>query len=643
MKIELKNLIESNSASLENSNKDFEALYNIIFSNGDMTLCEINDSFRIKKTTYTQMRATIERTSRALYRKIGSSNGYVALEMENSPNWIAAFWSILKSGNRPYLVNCRHPKKLSDSIVKSLGIKHIIADKKGELSGEYIEFCTLLNEDAPDFTAEFGNEIGLSTSATTMKEVVCFYSGKELSEQVLCARSIVRECPRIADHYKDELKQLAFLPFYHIFGLIAVYFWFTFYGRTFVFLRDYAPDTILKTVRRHEVTHIFAVPMLWHTIEKQLQKQVRKKGDKKVSQLEKAMKLTTFLQNVSPRLGATISKKMLSEATESIFGKSVLFCISGGSALRPSAQYMLNALGYPLYNGYGMSEIGITSVELRNTPKKRNEGSIGHPVQSVEYRLDDEGILHVRGSSICKRMLINGIPYDNCDWYCTGDIMEERNGYYYIKGRKGDRIIGENGENIDPDLIESCFELADANAFSVLGLGNSDNERLSLVISVNPFISKRRLEGLAAEAYRVNDSLSGAMKIKDFYFTSDPIAPPTAVKVGRAYLKRAINESSITLSSFTDALNSANENKEKASESDPLLEEIRAIVAEVLDIPKEKVGDDTHIINELCASSLQYFSIITELSRKFGITEYSDREKYRYTVREFAEYISENI
>ena len=55
-----------------------------------------------------------------------------------------------------------------------------------------------------------------------MKEVVCFYSGKELSEQVLCARSIVRECPRIADHYKDELKQLAFLPFYHIFGLIAV-------------------------------------------------------------------------------------------------------------------------------------------------------------------------------------------------------------------------------------------------------------------------------------------------------------------------------------------------------------------------------------------------------------------------------------
>ena len=94
---------------------------------------------------------------------------------------------------------------------------------------------------------------------------------------------------------------------------------------------------------------------------------------------------------------------------------------------------------------------------------------------------------------------------------------------------------------------------------------------------------------------------------------------------------------------FTDALNSANENKEKASESDPLLEEIRAIVAEVLDIPKEKVGYDTHITNELCASSLQYFSIITELSRKFGITEYSDRERYRYTVREFAEYISENI
>ena len=75
---------------------------------------------------------------------------------------------------------------------------------------------------------------------------------------------------------KKQLKQLAFLPFYHVFGLFAVYFWFTFFGRTLVFLRDYSADTILKTCRRHQVTHIFAVPMLWHTIEKQVRAEVAK-------------------------------------------------------------------------------------------------------------------------------------------------------------------------------------------------------------------------------------------------------------------------------------------------------------------------------------------------------------------------------
>ncbi|MBQ3527259.1 MAG: AMP-binding protein [Clostridia bacterium] len=643
MKKELKALIENNSSALENSSKDFEALYNIIFSNGNRTLCETNDGFRKKLTSYSEMKAQIEKLSRALYAKIGMCDGYVALEMENSPLWIAAFWSILKSGNRPYLVNCRHPKKLSDGIIKSLGIRYIVSDRQGELSGEYIDAGALSATDEPEFSAEFANEIALSTSATTMKEVVCFYTGKELSEQVLCARSIVKECPRIADHYKGELKQLAFLPFYHIFGLIAVYFWFTFYGRTFVFLRDYSPDTILKTVRRHEVTHIFAVPMLWHTIEKQLWKQVKKKGDKKTATLTKALKITTTLQNLFPRAGSALSKKLLAEATDSIFGRSVLFCISGGSALRPSAQYTMNALGYPLYNGYGMSEIGITSVELRKTPKKRNEGSIGHPVASVEYRLDDDGVLYVRGSSICKRMTVNGVPLENSDWFFTGDIMEEKNGYYYIKGRQGDRIIGENGENIDPDLIESCFELSDCNAFSVLGLGEGDSERLSLIISVNPFLSKRRLDALCAEAYKVNDTLSSAMKIKDFYFTTDPLSPPTAVKVGRAYLKRAIGDGSVSLTSFTDTLRKSCESKEDDSNASPLFDEIRTIVASVLDISPSEVGDDTHIVNELSASSLQYFSIITELSRRFSITEYSERDKYRYTVRELAEYISENI
>ena len=94
--------------------------------------------------------------------------------------------------------------------------------------------------------------------------------------------SFFRDGPRLAKHYKGRLKHLAFLPFYHVFGLITVFFWFTFFGQTVVFLKNYSADTILKTCKKHNVTHVFAVPMLWHTIEKAVLKKVNEKGEKKV-------------------------------------------------------------------------------------------------------------------------------------------------------------------------------------------------------------------------------------------------------------------------------------------------------------------------------------------------------------------------
>lgn len=639
MKKELRDLIANNSSALKSSDMDLSAVYNVIFSNGERIFCEFNDGFRIKRHTYSEIKKMVETAADCLYEKIGATRSYVGLEMENSPIWAVAFWAILKSGNRPYLINCRHPKKLAQSICDSLDIKYIVSDKEGSLDGEYILVSDLKNATVSVTDDLFENELALSTSATTLKEVVCFYTGSEISQQILCYEDILKEAPSMADHYKGSLKQLAFLPFYHIFGLMAVYFWFSFFGRTFVFLRDYSPETILKTVKRHEVTHIFAVPMLWHTIEKQLDKKVSKMGDKKKAKLESAMKFTTALQNVFPRLGACVARNLLSEATDSIFGKSVKFCISGGSYLRPSAQYTVNALGYPLYNGYGMTEIGITGVELRKRPRHRNLNSIGHPMSSVEYRLDEEGILSVRGSSLCKKVMINGAVFENSQWFCTGDIMECIDGYYYIKGRKGDCVISDSGENINPDTVESIFGLRDCNAFSVLGLGEKSAERLSLVVSVSPYLSSDRLEAVKNEAYKTNESLPLVSQIKDFYFTFDPLSPPTAVKVGRAYLKRAIDSGEVSLTPFSEM-------KAESASSDtvsPLEERIRCIVCEVLSLTEEKVGLDAHIISDLSATSLQYFSIISKIAEEFGISQYNDKDSFRYTVRSIAEYVAENI
>ena len=636
----LKEYIRYNEAALKNSSKDFKSIFEIMFRKSDNVLCESNDGFRIKKQTYGEIRDMIKTTAGALYQKIGASGSYVALELDNSAEWIIAFWAILMSGNKPYLVNMRYPASLSNSILKTLNIRYTVCDKKSGLDTEAIDISSLLTDThiiCPDDV--FQNEIAFSSSATSMNEVVCFYSGYEVAEEILNFKSIIKQGPRITKHYKGSLKQLAFLPFYHVFGLFAVYFWFTFFGRTLVFLRDYSAETILKTCRRHEVTHIFAVPMLWHTIEKQVLSAVREKGEKQQKKFNTGLKLMTKLQNLSPTLGAAIAKRAMSEVTDQLFGRSVMFCISGGSYLRTSAIQMMNGIGYCLHNGYGMSEVGITSVELRRKPKYRNLNSIGKPFDSVQYKIDENGILHIKGSSLCRQKLINGEMITIDGWFDTGDKMCEKDGHYYIMGRQGDVVIGENGENINPDTVEQKFNIHDAISLCVLGLKGDNGEELSIVVQINQYISSTQLDALKNEIYSVNDTLPKTTAIKKFYFTYDALCPPTAIKVSRKQLIKKIANGEVKLTPFADmTVTSCDVDNDSA-----LMTRIKEIVASKLGIDKNDVSADSHIFFDLGATSIQYFSILTALSEEFCIESYEDTEKYRYTPKEICEYIERHL
>lgn len=643
MKKEIRELVKRNCLDLEQSNKDFEAIYQVMFRLTNNVLAETNDGYRIQTYTYGEVKHRIEDASAALYARIGASHQYIGLEMENCVDWIVAFWAILRSGNKPYLVNCRHPKSLSQGILTSLKIQYVISNRQTELSAECIDITSLHTDDWQSFTGAFENEIALSTSATSLNEVVCFYTGKEFSQQLLNTEDVLKQNKRISRFYHGNLKQLAFLPFYHIFGLVAVYFWFTYFGRTIVFLKDYAPDTILNTVRKHEVTHIFAVPMLWHTIEKQFYKQLRQEGEKKQKKFYMGLRICTTLQNIFPYAGTRLAKRIMHEVTDQLFGPSVQFCISGGSYLRNSAMELFNGIGYPLHNGYGMSEIGITSVELRDRPKDRNRNSVGRPFHCVEYKLSDEHTLMIKGTTTCYAMMINGTYRKTEEWFDTRDIMElDDKGYYYIRGRIGDSVIGENGENINPDVLEQSFQLADALSFSILGMPDeaTAGEILTMIIAIQPYLSAPRLNALLDTIYQTNESLPMASRIQKFYFTYDELAPKTAIKVGRQFVLRGLKQGTIHLIPATDVRNQVNAQTE--DEINPELKrKVCSIVAEELDMDAEEIDITAHVMNDLGASSLQYFSIISRLAEEFSITKDFQEEDYKYTIREFCQYIEE--
>lgn len=635
MKSNIKHLLKYNRIALEDSDKSLRDIFEIMFNSKGNILCEGNDGFKTYKYTYGDIYNRIISVANGIHTKVGAKHKYIALEIENSADWIVAFWAILMSGNKPYLVNLRYPQHLTANILKTLEIEHIICAKDSSFEGTVLRVADLEigGEKLP--ADIFEDEIAFSSSATSMNEVICFFNGESIAEQILNFKSIVKESPRIAKHYKGELKQLAFLPFYHIFGLFAVYFWFTFFGRTLVFLKDYSADTILNTCRRHKVTHIFAIPMLWHTVEKQVLRNVSEKDEKTRKKFYNGLKTMTAVQNIFPSFGAALAKKMMSEVTDKLFGDSLLFCINGGSYLRDSAIELFNGLGYCMHNGYGMSEIGITSVELRSKPSKRNLNSIGHPFDSVEYKLDDAGILSVKGTSLCQRKLVNGEEIIVDGWFNTGDIMVVKDDHYFISGRKGDVVIGENGENINPDTIEKNFIINNAQMFSVLGIEGENGQELAIVIQISPYATNNILNEIKNKVYEINSTIPATMAIKKFYFTKDELAPPTAVKVSRTQLLKKIADKEVTLTPFNEMILGDDSNPENS----PLLNEICKIIAETLNISLDSVKPDSHIFFDLEATSIQYFSILSALSEKFSVSGYDKNDKYRYTPREISEYI----
>ncbi len=637
MNSEIKKVLNTRKNALENSKKDFKAIFNIMFSGKNAVLCEGNNGFRIYKYTYGEIYQRIINAAGVIFEKIGARHSFIALEMENGADWIVGFWAILMSGNKPYLVNMRYPESLTGKILETLEIEFIIAQSNGSLKGEYILSEELNSKTAASIPEDaFEDEIAFSSSATSMNEVICFYSGFQVSEQILNFKSIVKTNPRIAKHYKGSLKQLAFLPFYHIFGLFAVYFWFTFFGRTLVFLRDYSADTILSTCKRHNVTHIFAVPMLWHTIEKQIMAAAVDEG--KEQKLKKGIKFATGIQNIFPNFGAFFAKRFLKEVTDKLFGKSVVFCISGGSYLRDSALELLNGMGYKLHNGFGMSEVGITSVELRKKAAELNQNSIGRPFTSVEYKIED-GELVIKGSSLCKKKLVNGEPVNIEGWFKTGDIVEEKNGNYYILGRKGDMVIGESGENINPDSVEKLFNLSSVKCLSVLGLEGENGEELSMVAQINPYLSHKKITEIRDEIYAVNETLPIIGRIVKFYFTIDDIMPPTAIKISRRQLISKIKRGEVKLIPFSEMSGTM---ESEICQSDLFLE-VRKIVSKALNKKEEEISPESHIFYDLGATSIQYFSLLTELAQHFEITDYESSDKYRYTLKEMCKYIEEHL
>ena len=283
------------SNRLKSGEQTFSALFELMFSEESNTFWESNDGYRIIKKTYGEVKKSIYKKAYSLQEKIGElkKGSVVGLYMQNSLEWIEIFWAILKCGYRPLLLNTRIDQTTLEDVVKRADAKAVISDSESFSVATYLAQEIICGEKEND-NLSFGEEILLMTSGTSNAVKICVYDAPSIIAQILNAEQIVKTSRLIKKHYEGELKLLTFLPFYHIFGLTAMYMWFAFYSRTFVALKDMSSQCILNTIRRHKVTHIFAVPLFWNTVFEQALKKVKERGQKTYLKLHRKMQCTVW-------------------------------------------------------------------------------------------------------------------------------------------------------------------------------------------------------------------------------------------------------------------------------------------------------------------------------------------------------------
>ncbi len=641
-------LINKNIFDLNNSDKTFKDIFEIIYRHGDRIFGEITNGYKIQKITYKECKEKIIKSALYLEEELKAipKGDFVGLMMENSLNWINVFWGLLMIGYKPMLLNLRLNDVLLKDVIKLSNLSVVITDKNYNSGIEEIIYNEIETDKKEIIEKEFNwaNEIALSTSATSLNIKVCVYTGYQIATQLQNTKRIVKDNPMIKSGYSrlGDIRIMTFLPLYHIFGLVATYFWFSFFGRTFVFLKDMSNDTILKTVRKHKVTHLFSVPMMWNTIYKEILKQVSMKDDKTKKKFQKGIKLSLKIQNICPKLGLKVARRLFKDVQKKVFGDSIRFLITGGSYISNDVLTLFNAIGYPIYNGYGMSEIGITSVELRRKAKHRNLGNIGRPFDTVKYRIGNDGSLEVLGDSICSKIITKNkvVEIDHSKWYNTNDIAScDKSGYYSIKGRLDDVVISSSGEKINPDLIEKNLYLPTVNRYCVIGLNNDNTHALSLILEINPNFGKLKIKKIIEQVDKNLLKLEqNAYLIEKIFYTYDRIASPQAIKVSRSILTKWIDNGTVKLMPYQQLKEIKTDVIEEIENE--ISEKVKKIMVSILNIEYADILSGAHFIQDLGATSLDYLTLLVKLKEEFELEFTFNESNNCYSVEEFVNYIS---
>jgi len=164
-----------------------------------------------------------------------------------------------------------------------------------------------------------------------------------------------------------------------------------------------------------------------------------------------------------------IADRLVFSKWRKALGGNIKFIGCGGAAMPTKLAKLFWAAGFPVYEGYGLTEtspiIALNYGDKRPYPNIKI-GAVGQILTPVEFKINDDGEIICKGD--CVMMGYYKEPektdeiIDKDGWFHTGDIGKlDAEGFLTITDRKKEIFKLSNGKFIAPQMIENRFKESD--------------------------------------------------------------------------------------------------------------------------------------------------------------------------------------
>lgn len=312
-----------------------------------------------------------------------------------------------------------------------------------------------------DALAKIENETDPSDTATII--YTSGTSGRPKGVE-LTHRNIMSQIDAVDVGYKDILNPMhdtvfSFLPLAHIFQRTVSYY-FLAKGVSAFFSNDI--KTIADDLNKIKPAVVGVVPRFLEKVKNGLAEKIKNEPSFVKKFLGKLC--YNYAKNHEPTMPHSIlykvyDKLLYSKVREKL-GGSLKAMICGGAALPDEVYRFFINLGFPLLQGYGLTE--TSPVVAVNTLADHKIYTIGKAMKDIEVKLTADGELLVKGPNVMKgyyKMNNEGARViDENGFLATGDIASiDSEGYIKIIGRKKEQFKTSNGKFINPIKIESML------------------------------------------------------------------------------------------------------------------------------------------------------------------------------------------